>query len=341
MSKKASAKSVPQAGAFLLILVLLGYLLLCPQTAADSARSGLVLWYHSVLPVIFPFLFLSSVMIRIVRAEDLPAPLIRPLTRLFGCSPYGAFAILAGILCGLPVGAKLTSDLYQEQKIERDEALRMIGFVNNLSPGFLLSYVAVGLLGLHKTAWYIPASVLGAALFYGWATYRFRTRLKCLAQRQQKHINNKTFAGKQGTAKMSPGPAPVPALGNALNDSIFDAMESALRLCAYILLFAILSGALMQAVPMANPCALLLVSSIEVTNGTRLLAQSALPFPLKYLSITALAAFGGFSALAQSIGIAHMDREFLIDYIKSRVKITLLAILFAAATLLLQNSIYK
>ncbi len=107
----------PSASGLLLIFSLLGYLLLFPQIAAESARSGLLLWYHSVLPVIFPFLFLSSMMIRIIHAEDIPKTLTRPFMRLFGCSPYGAFVILAGFLCGLPVGAKLTSELYREKKL--------------------------------------------------------------------------------------------------------------------------------------------------------------------------------------------------------------------------------
>ncbi len=241
----------------------------------------------------------------------------------------------------------------------------MIGFVNNLSPGFLLSYVAVEQLQLSRFAWCVPVSVLGSALLMGlagkhhpslaWHPHKPEKRENSGEIPHTAYIRKDSDLQNASKARQKPesqvpakeyqnpqeqqGPAPGSTFADVLDECIFDAMESALRLCAYILLFAILSGALMQAAPINNPFVMLLVSSIEVTNGTRLLAQSALPFHAKYLAISALAAFGGCSALAQSIGIAHMDREFLLRYIKSRVNITLLAILFAAAALLLQNKI--
>ncbi|MCC8101956.1 MAG: hypothetical protein LIP11_06735 [Clostridiales bacterium] len=301
------------------IIALFGYLLLCPQAALDSAREGLLLWYHSVLPVLFPFLFLSSLAMRLICAADMPKAFTRPFMRLFGCSAYGAFVIPVGFLCGFPMGARLTGDLYRDGKITQKEARQLYGFANNLSPGFIVSYLAAGQMQRPDLAGWFLLQILGAALLYGWAQAR-RPRGRQHAEHPQKLPSREKISF-------------------ALIDAcIYGAMESALRLGAYILLFAILSGAIGQAAPLSNPAVLLFASGIEVTNGIRLLATSALPEGGKYIAVSALAAFGGLSALAQSAGIAHMDKEMLFYYIKSRVIITLLTILISTAVFLLVYS---
>ncbi|MCD7820488.1 MAG: hypothetical protein LUH07_15790, partial [Lachnospiraceae bacterium] len=179
----------------LLILLLFSYLLLCPQTALHSARDGLLLWYHSVLPVIFPFMFLSTLTLRILDADSLPEAFSRPLTRLFGCTAYGAFVILAGYLCGFPMGAKLTGDLYREKKITREEAHFLYGFANNLSPGFILTYLASEQMLLPNQAGYFLLQILGASLLKGWIEARKRKPFQPLpAAPQNKPAEKLTFS---------------------------------------------------------------------------------------------------------------------------------------------------
>ncbi|MCD8348199.1 MAG: hypothetical protein LUD16_09700 [Lachnospiraceae bacterium] len=299
-----------------MIVLLFGYLLFHPQTALASAREGLLLWYHCVLPVVFPFLFLSSLALRLISAEDLPKAFTRPFIKLFGCSAYGAFVIPAGFLCGFPMGAKLTGDLYRDEKITQEEARRLFGFANNLSPGFIISYLAAEQMRQPEQSGWFVFQILGAAFLYGWAQ-AWSCRGKLHLQEPQTHSERKILSFA------------------LIDDCIYGAMESALRLGAYIVLFAILSGAILQIAPISNPAILLLVSGIEVTNGIRLLAASSLPEGGKYIAVSALAAFGGLSALAQSAGIAHMDKKMLFYYIKSRVIITLLTILISAVVFFL------
>ncbi|MCD7717050.1 MAG: hypothetical protein LUI39_11465 [Lachnospiraceae bacterium] len=122
-----------------------------------------------------------------------------------------------------------------------------------------------------------------------------------------------------------------------IDDCLNGAMNSALRLCAYIMLFAVLTGIMTHILPVSNAAVLLLTAGIEVSSGIHMIAESSLPYAVKYIAVSALAAFGGWSALAQSAGIAKMDSEMLSGYIKSRVKITLLAILLSAAVLFLHK----
>lgn len=81
-----------------LLISMLFFLLLFPGEALASARAGLFLWYQNLVPVLFPFMILSNLMIRL----DLISPVLRFLhpifRRIWGTSVYGSYAILAGFL---------------------------------------------------------------------------------------------------------------------------------------------------------------------------------------------------------------------------------------------------
>ena len=118
---------------FLLILLFACaflYLLCRPQTAPASVRSGLLLWYHSVVPTLLPFMLLTGLLLRLRLLEPLLPFLQRCLAPIFGCSGYGVFAILCGFTAGFPMGAKLTRTLLDQKKISHKEACHLIGFVN-------------------------------------------------------------------------------------------------------------------------------------------------------------------------------------------------------------------
>ena len=105
---------------FLLILLFACaflYLLCRPQAASASVRSGLLLWYHSVVPTLLPFMLLTGFLLRLRLLEPLFPCLQRCLAPIFGCSGYGAFAILCGFTAGFPMGSKLTRTLLDQKKI--------------------------------------------------------------------------------------------------------------------------------------------------------------------------------------------------------------------------------
>lgn len=307
---------------YILILpALFLYLLLFPAASLSSAREGLLLWYSSVVPVLFPFMLLCRVAIRLRLLDPLLAVLYPPLRLLFGCSPYGAFAITSGFLCGFPMGAKVTADLAEEGLISREESRFLYGFVNNLSPAFILSFLALDQMKLPRLRYVFLSVILGSSLLYGLLT-------------------SLAFRKKEGQ-KPSPGfsekgqkPAGPEKFSFALLDEcISDATQNTLRLGAYIMLFSILTGAASLLLPQTHPAALAVTASLEVTNGIRLLCAGPLSPGLRFLLVNGAATFGGFSALAQTVGIASMDRELVKYYTKSRVLCTLLSILLSLGAL--------
>lgn len=298
------------------------YLLCMPQAALSSVRSGLLLWYHSVVPTLFPFMLLTGLLLRLRLLEPLLPLLRRCLTPLFGCSGYGAFAILCGFTAGFPMGAKLTRTLLDQKKITHAEACHLIGFINNASPAFLLAYVAADQWQRPELGPVLIGNVFGSALLYGMLS-SFRTRAVTDAPSQSGPVRAANIHSSQ------------PDCFSLIDSCIEDAVSATVRIGVYLIVFSMLADAAASIPLAASPAGLILLAALELTNGIHLIAHSALSFPVQFVLIPALAAFGGCSVIAQSVGMARMDRTMLRAYIKSRLGVVAISCLLSIAMLLI------
>ena len=300
------------------------YLLCRPQAASASVRSGLLLWYHSVVPTLLPFMLLTGLLLRLRLLEPLLPFLQRCLAPIFGCSGYGVFAILCGFTAGFPMGAKLTRTLLDQKKISHKEACHLIGFVNNPSPAFLLSYVAADQWQHPELGILLIGNVFGSALLYGiLSSFRFRSVR-----------TDPSRSGSVRAAAIHESPQDCFAL---IDSCIEDAVSATVRIGVYLIVFSMLVDAA-ASIPLAStPVGLVLFAALELTNGIHLIAHSPLSFQVQLVLIPALAAFGGCSVIAQSIGIASMDHDMLRSYLKSRPGVVMISCLLSFLILLTGN----
>ena len=300
------------------------YLLCRPQAASASVRSGLLLWYHSVVPTLLPFMLLTGLLLRLRLLEPLLPFLQRCLAPVFGCSGYGVFAILCGFTAGFPMGAKLTRTLLDQKKISHKEACHLIGFVNNPSPAFLLSYVAADQWQHPELGILLIGNVFGSALLYGiLSSFRFRSVR-----------TDPSRSGSVHATAIHESPQDCFAL---IDSCIEDAVSATVRIGIYLIVFSMLVDAA-ASIPLAStPVGLVLFAALELTNGIHLIAHSTLSFQVQLVLIPALAAFGGCSVIAQSIGIASMDHDMLRSYLKSRPGVVMISCLLSFLILLTGN----
>lgn len=125
----------------LAVLFLLAFLFLHPSEALTASKEGLNLWLNTLLPTLLPFLILTGILLHTHCIEAMLSPLRPFWAKIFGLSPCGTYALLLGLLCGYPMGAKIAADLYASGKICRREAHYLLTFCNNASPGFLIAYL--------------------------------------------------------------------------------------------------------------------------------------------------------------------------------------------------------
>lgn len=285
-------------------LLLLGFLLLNPVQARVASADGLLLWFHTLLPVLLPFFILSRLLIALDGISGV-TQFIAPLARgLFGLSPNGAFCLLAGFLCGYPVGAKLSADLVREGRISQEEGEYLLTFTNNASPVFLTGYCLIETLGMPEL---IPVSlflVYGSPLLYARLTRRDRIF-------PDLSIEKKT-SGSQISFKI-------------VDACIMDGLENILKLGGYLILFSMLAKLLLLLIGSLPLCSCVAVGLLEITNGLSIIAYTSfLTKRAAWVLSLFFVSFGGLSGAAQTESMLLGTPLSVPDYLKAKACTALL-----------------
>lgn len=285
-------------------LLLLVFLLRFPEETLSASRDGLNLWLNTLLPTLLPFIILTGILIHTGMVEKLLKPLSPVWSHIFGISPSGAYALLLGLLCGYPMGAKITSDLYGCGRISKREAEYLLTFTNHASPVFIYTYLIHICLNDRFHPWLIYGPLLLSScltmIFFRFFVYRNRTRTP------------DTFFSEKNKEPSAPG-----VTGTLLDASIMNGFETITRLGGYILLFSILSAFVRHYWNAREMTEYLFLGALELTTGLHQLARSGFSPVLRYLCSIPMAAFGGVCILAQTKSLLHKELSVL-PYISAK-----------------------
>lgn len=128
MNRKSSVAALA-ACLGILILILDG------KTALEGAASAVALCLKSVIPSLFPFLFLCAVLTDALWGAS--PGLLRYIGQHLGI-PSGAESLLIpAFLGGYPAGAQAVGNAFREDRLNREEAGHLLTFCSNAGPAFL------------------------------------------------------------------------------------------------------------------------------------------------------------------------------------------------------------
>ncbi|MFS1514093.1 sporulation integral membrane protein YlbJ [Chengkuizengella sp. SCS-71B] len=145
------------------ILLILVY----PTISFNAAIRGIIIWWDVLFPALFPFLVVSEILLGIGIVHffgTLLDPIMRPLFRVPG---IGGFVMTMGFASGYPVGARLTSKLWEQKLINQVEGERLVAFTSTSDPIFLIGAVSVGFFHDVNLALVLAISHYGAGIIVG------------------------------------------------------------------------------------------------------------------------------------------------------------------------------
>lgn len=290
-----------------------------PETCFQGASAGLLLWFRTVLPTLFPFIVITSLLVRTRAVEGISRILSPMICPLFGVSEASSFAVLGGFLCGYPMGAKITSDLLDEGYISRKEGNYLLSFCNNTSPMFVISYIVLQNLrrpelGIISLGIMMASPVLLSFLF-----------------------RRIWFSREDSTKTISQGRLSLPPQNftSALDFCIMNACETITKIGGYIIVFSII----------LELCRLLQINvffwemiclpSLEITGGVTAICKAELPFSARYILVMALSSFGGFCAIFQTQCMIQKHKLSMAAYILEKLGTAIVSSLLAFLYLLL------
>lgn len=323
-------------------------LLLLPSVCFNGAKTGLLLWFETVLPVLFPFFIVTNLMNRFKITDCINLVLSPVVKKAFHVSKNSTFPILLGFLSGFPVGAKACADEVKNKRITKEEGQYLLSFCNNVSPAFLTGFLSLGIL---KKPGFMPLIIVDLSAILCAFTYRFFIYKNKNYKNPDKETPAKASKEK-AEVKSSPS---FPYFIKAFDDSLISSAELLVKIGGYIIIFSIIQNIILSfALKLTDGfhilklLLVLLSGSMEVTSGISIINNylTSCPPALSFLSpdtirtalVLMTASFGGLSAMAQTKSVI-MDsglsmKKYFITRIINAVYAALLSFIFTFAGLL-------
>lgn len=302
MPAKQNYKYIPMIIIPIIIAIFNLIMIMFPKEIIISAKSGLLLWYSSVLPSLFPFMICTNLLTNL-GFPSFVGTLLEPITsKVFKVRGCGVFPIIMGVISGYPMGAKLTLDLYNSGQLSKNEAQRLICFTNNSGPLFILGAVAVSMFSSSSIGYFMMFIHYISALIIGIALGMFSkkpTASKCGIKSALRAIKLCRIKNKKN-------------FGEILGESTTNAISAILQVGGYVILFSVIVEILNQTGILSiltatlqtfnidsNIAKAICVGTFEITNGCNILKGNINIHSI--LLAAAMISWAGFSIHAQSI----------------------------------------
>ena len=265
------------------VLVLFLAMLFSPKAVFEGAESGLLLWFRVVFPTLFPFMLVSGLMLSGGGLVVISRIFGRLFSTLFATSPNGSFAVIAGFLCGYPMGAKVSADLVRSGRISRDEGAYLLSFCNNTSPIFIMNFIVWKTFDREELMIPTLLILIGVPAFLSLFFRRFylkgRKKFPDLSDKKKNNVKLLNF--------------------EMLDSCLADSFESIVKVGLYIIFFSILI-ALPGKLSAGHPLLAGILPTLEMTNGILMIHKAAPDLTVSYPLILGLTSFGGFCSAAQT-----------------------------------------
>lgn len=282
----------------LLICCITFLILRFPSISIAGAQSGLLLWYTQVLPVLLPFLIISSI---IINKMHMPPVLT---------------TIVLGFLCGYPLGAKNIHDYYIQGYFSKNLAQKLLLISSHASPMFLIGYVCTVKLNNKVPVMMLLFSIYWPPVVYG--IFTFLTHLK------RKNTQNDYC----NIAPFHPGTASCKC---TLDSSIEHSLTLICKIGCYIMIYSILCNFLITFAreihhnPYIQNFIPIATGLLEMTTGIANVCSAGYPHSLTIAFVTAIAAFGGFSSISQINSTIKGTNLSLVPYVPIKLLFAILS----------------
>ncbi|MDY3846115.1 MAG: hypothetical protein SOZ62_04320 [Eubacteriales bacterium] len=263
---------------FVLCLLAAIILLININAVGSAVRAALALCASSIVPSLFPFMILSDIMINRSDMVYMARKLGIPFSAVFGISPMGVCAFVLGLICGFPVGGKICASLYESGALTKEECERLLPYVNNTSPAFVIGSVGATMLGRVK---------IGVILFL------IQTLSAVLIGFFERGTNHGIIYIKE-TDKDSK------SCKSSFVDSVKRGAENTVYLCAFIIIFSLICRICNLFIK--NTVIISLIASfLEIGTASQIITQNTiLPLSIKLPLLSFALSFSGMSVFFQT-----------------------------------------
>lgn len=250
-------------------------LILDARTALTGAKEGISLCINTVIPSLFPFFVLSSIVNTAFMGKEIK--ILRPIGKLCGIPNGGESLLLLGLIGGYPVGAQGIEQAYVNGYISNESAKRMLGFCNNAGPAFIFGMLS----GLFENK---------VALWILWGIHIFSALITGILLPNKTNTNCKLPEQKNIT----------------LSESVRIGIKTMAQVCAWVVLFRVILAFCSRWFLwiLANEIQVIFFGLLELSNGSIALYDVA-NSGLRFILCACFLSFGGLCVAMQTISVTR------------------------------------
>ena len=260
------------------------------------------LFIKNIFPTLFPMFIISHLLVEIGIPEFLGSKFNKLFIHLFKTTPYSSFVFFMSLITGFPSSAKYVNDLIEKNKINNNEAEKILKFTFFSNPLFIINTIGISFLHNKKIGLYILISHILGNIITG----------IILNKKDKIYKEIKLFTYRDLIEKTNDS-----SIIKTLLTAIKNSLDILINIFGLITFSLIVSN-----ITINNPnnyIKVLITGLIEMTTGLKYLSTLSIPFKLKVLTSTLFISFGGLSIHAQIINILKEKKVKYLPFLISRI----------------------
>ncbi|GAA0788701.1 sporulation integral membrane protein YlbJ [Hathewaya limosa] len=290
-----------------LLSILIVNILIFPKPCINGSLNGLRLFITALFPCLFPFLVICNLIVAFNGAY-IYAKLLGPIL----CKPLGlplqsSVVLILSALCGYPMGAKYTADLYEAKIIDFNTAEKLLNIASNASPLFIVGSISLTMLKNKYFGYILLCSNYLSCFLMG----------LLLKDKRDNNYNSNNYLNSHPYI-------PVKNFSTAFSKSVEDAISVTLRVGGFVIIFSMLMEIIKSntffSIAFLNKEFTGLISSLslgilEITNGCNSISLLNIPMFLKLGFISFLISFSGICIILQVYSFLYKFNFSIKKYI--------------------------
>ncbi len=284
----------------LLTLILFAFiiaLVISPKKYIDVTLDGIRVWATAILPALFPFMIFTRLLASMGCIEDFSKGFSGVSNKLYRTPGISSYVFLMSIISGYPLGAKVTSDLYERGLLSRAEAHRICSFTSNSGPMFIIGTVGIGMLISPTAGYIILISHILAAIINGLIYRKYNAP----------ELSSKTIIQPKKNRET-----------DILTNTMENGINSVLLIGGYIAIFFVITEILYSLgifSPLVNLFSKIGIEKsvsngiifgfFEITKGCLLISSAPISLTLKTIICSLIISFGGLAVSFQAFAFLN------------------------------------
>ena len=276
----------------------------------NSVIFSLSIFKNNIFPSLFPFFVLSDLLVNYGFVEFTGTLFKNIMNKFFKIKSSCAFIFIMSIISGNPANAKYTKSLYQDGKIDKYEATKILCFTCFSNPLFILATVSilflnnkeVGLLIL--LCHYLGNIIIGICMRNYHPSKKEKEKVslkKAINSMHNKRINNKQ------------------SFGNIITNSLINSINTLLLILGVITTCLVITTIIDNNLNLNSTIQSVLNGFVEMTQGLKYISMQAIPLKLKCILTVTILSFGGVSVHMQIMSILSETEIKYLPFLCARI----------------------